>query len=79
VILLCGKDEFCDAQGWQTVASRQFVSRVGACIVPIHQAHKRTDIRRNDKNQRGYARVCLQDAGSAAPSPEPAQPELVPI
>ncbi len=30
-------------------------------MVAIHHAHKRTDIRRNDKNQRGYARVALQD------------------
>jgi hypothetical protein len=48
-------------------------------MVAIHHAHKRTDIRRHDKNQRGYARVCLQDATFAAPSPEPAQPELVPF
>lgn len=35
------------------------------------------DIRRNDKTQRGCARVALQDGTGAAPSPAPAQPELV--
>ena len=49
-------------------------------MVAIHHAHKRTDIRRNDKNQRGYARVSLQDAANfAVPSPEPSQPEFVPF
>jgi hypothetical protein len=48
-------------------------------MVSLHHAHKRTDIRRNDKNQRGYARVSLQDGNSVAPSPEQTQPELVPF
>ena len=58
---------------------RQFESQVCDHMVAIHHAHKRTDIRRHDKNQRGYAGVCLQDATFAAPSPELAQPELVPF
>ena len=50
-------------------------------MVAIHHAHKRTDIRRNDKNQRGYARVALQDApeADAEESLSPSQPELVPF
>jgi hypothetical protein len=57
----------------------EFESQVCDHMVAIHHAHKRTDIRRHDKNQRGYAGVCLQDATFAAPSPELAQPELVPF
>jgi hypothetical protein len=49
-------------------------------MIAIHRAHKRTDIQRNGKNQRGYARVSLQDAvDSTPPTPELAQPELVPF
>ena len=49
-------------------------------MVAIHHAHKRTDIRRNDKNQRGYGRVSLQAAAVAfVPSPAPAQQDLVPF
>jgi P4 family phage/plasmid primase-like protien len=77
--LLTAYNEFCEAQGWQAVTVRQFESQVCDHMVALHHAHKRTDIRRNDKNQRGYARVRLQETGSAAPSPEPAQPELVPF
>jgi hypothetical protein len=38
----------------------------------------RTDIERNDKNQRGYARVSLQEGGSVASSPEPDPSQVVP-
>jgi hypothetical protein len=78
-LLLRTYTDFCDSQGWQAVTVRQFESQVCDHMVAIHHAHKRTDIRRNDKNQRGYARVSLQDATFAAPSPELAQPELVPF
>ena len=68
-----------DTEGWQAVTVRQFESQVCDHMVAIHHAHKRTDIRRNDKNQRGYARVALQDMADSAPSPAPAQPELAPF
>lgn len=48
-------------------------------MVSLHHAHKRTDIRRHDKNQRGYARVCLQDGYDTEPALELTQPELVPF
>ena len=48
-------------------------------MVSIHHAHKRTDIRRNDKNQRGYARVSLHAAADFVPSPEPAPQEALPF
>jgi hypothetical protein len=48
-------------------------------MVSIHHAHKRTDIQRNDNNQRGYARVSLQEGDSVASSPEPDQSRDVPF
>jgi hypothetical protein len=78
--LITAYTDFCDSQGWQAVTVRQFESQVCDHMVAIHHAHKRTDIRRHDKNQRGYARVSLQDAAAAfVPSPAPAQQELVPF
>jgi len=77
--LLTAYNDFCDCQGWQAVTVRQFESQVCDHMVAIHHAHKRTDIKRNDKNQRGYARVSLQDAGDFAPSPAPAQQDMVPF
>jgi phage/plasmid-associated DNA primase len=68
--LLTAYNSFCASQGWQAVTVRQFESQVCDHMVSIHLAHKRTDIRRNDKNQRGYARVCLQESGYAVPAPE---------
>jgi P4 family phage/plasmid primase-like protien len=75
--LLTAYNSFCASQGWQAVTVRQFESQVCDHMVSVHRAHKRTDIQRNDKNQRGYARVSLQEAGSVAPSPEPAQPDFI--
>ncbi len=75
--LLPAYNSFCASQGWQAVTVRQFESQVCDHTVAIHHAHKRTDIRRNDKNQRGYARVSLHEADSVAPSPEPVQSEFV--
>jgi phage/plasmid-associated DNA primase len=77
--LLTAYNAFCASQGWQAVTVRQFESQVCDHMVSVHHAHKRTDIQRNDKNQRGYARVCLQDASSATPVPEPAQSGELPF
>jgi P4 family phage/plasmid primase-like protien len=77
--LLTAYNAFCESQGWQAVTVRQFESQVCDHMVSVHHAHKRTDIQRNDKNQRGYARVSLQEAGSVAPGPELAQSEDVPF
>jgi hypothetical protein len=65
--------------GFYLFTVRQFESQVCDHMVAIHHAHKRTDIQRNDKNQRGYARVSLQDAADFTPSPAPAQQDLVPF
>jgi putative DNA primase/helicase len=77
--LLTAYNHFCESQGWQAVTVRQFESQVCDHMVSLHHAHKRTDIRRHDKNQRGYARVVLRDGNYVEPSPEPDQPELVPF
>ncbi len=77
--LLTAYNAFCESQGWQAVTVRQFESQVCDHMVSLHRAHKRTDIRRNDKSQRGYARVALQEGGSVAPSPEPSQTDLIPF
>jgi len=75
--LLTAYNEFCEAQGWQAVTVHQFESQVCDHMVAIHHAHKRTDIRRNDKNQRGYARVSLQTADSVATQQRTYQQELI--
>ena len=77
--LLTAYNSFCASQGWQAVTVRQFESQVCDHMVSIHHAHKRTDIQRYDKNQRGYARVSLQEAGSVAPAPKPAQSVELPF
>ena len=63
---------------WQP-QPRQFEAQVCDHMVAIHHAHKRTDIQRNDKNQRGYARVSLRDASDFVPSPAPAQQDALPF
>lgn len=55
---------FCEEQGWQAVTVRQFENQVSDIMMEIHRVAKRTDIKRNDKNQRGFAHVGLkQEAG----------------
>ena len=77
--LLTAYNDFCESQGWQAVTVRQFESQVCDHMVAIHHAHKRTDIRRNDKNQRGYARVSIQSATDFVPSPAPAPQGTLPF
>jgi putative DNA primase/helicase len=52
---------FCVTRGWQAVTVRQFESTVSDIMMEIHRASKRTDIQRNNKNQRGYANIALKD------------------
>ena len=75
--LLTAYNDFCDSQGWQAVTVRQFENQVCDHMVSIHHAHKRTDIRRNDKNQRGYARVVLQNEKPVATPSQTNQQELL--
>jgi P4 family phage/plasmid primase-like protien len=77
--LLTAYNDFCETQDWQAVTVRQFESQVCDHMVAIHHAHKRTDVRRFDKNQRGYARVVLQTAADLTPSPAPVQQALIPF
>ena len=70
---------FAEEKGWQAVTVRQFENQVSDIMMEIHRVAKRTDIKRHDKNQRGFARVALRDAGAATPSPVPAQSEPVPF
>lgn len=51
--LLTAYNAFCESQGWQAVTVRQFESQVCDHMISVHHAHKRTDIQRTDKNQRG--------------------------
>ena len=66
-------------RGFESLPLRQFEILVCDHMVSLHHAHKRTDIRRNDKNQRGYAHVVLRDGNYVESYPEPDQPELVPF
>ncbi|MFA6561192.1 MAG: phage/plasmid primase, P4 family [Verrucomicrobiia bacterium] len=59
--LLTGYNKFCDERGWQAVTVRCFENHISDVMMEIHRVAKRTDIKRNDKNQRGFAHVCLQD------------------
>jgi hypothetical protein len=51
---------FCEEQGWQAVTVRQFEHQVSDIMMEVHRVAKRTDIKRNDKNQRGFAHVGLK-------------------
>ena len=58
--LLTAYSNFCDEQGWQAVTVRQFENQVSDVMMEVHRVAKRTDIKRNDKNQRGFAHVRLE-------------------
>ena len=51
---------FCEEQGWQAVTVRQFEHQVSDIMMEVHRVAKRTDIKRNDKSQRGFAHVGLK-------------------
>jgi P4 family phage/plasmid primase-like protien len=56
---------FCEEQGWQAVTVRQFEHQVSDIMMEIHRVAKRTDIKRNEKNQRGFAHVTLKHEETA--------------
>jgi P4 family phage/plasmid primase-like protien len=58
--LLTAYSNFCDEQGWQAVTVRQFENQVSDVMMEVHRVVKRTDIKRNEKNQRGFAHVRVQ-------------------
>jgi P4 family phage/plasmid primase-like protien len=59
--LVTAYSKFCDEQGWQAVTVRYFENHISDVMMEIHRVAKRTDIKRNDKNQRGFAHVCLRE------------------
>ncbi|MFH1067895.1 MAG: phage/plasmid primase, P4 family, partial [bacterium] len=53
-------NNFCDEQGWQAVTVRQFENQLGDMMMEVHRLAKRTDIKRHDKNQRGFVHATLK-------------------
>jgi P4 family phage/plasmid primase-like protien len=51
---------FCEEKGWQPVSAHLFATKISDIMMQLHRAAKRTDIKRNDKNQRGFAHVSLK-------------------
>jgi P4 family phage/plasmid primase-like protien len=51
---------FCDSQGWQALSVRQFEHEISDVMMETHRVVKRTDIKRNEKSQRGFAHVRLR-------------------
>jgi len=62
--LLTSYNDFCDEQGWQAVSGRQFERQVGDIVMEVHRAPRRNDIKRDGKNQRGFARIQMVVPGS---------------
>lgn len=58
--LVTAYSKFCDEQGWQAVTVRHFENHISDVMMEMHRVAKRTDIKRNDKNQRGFAHVGLR-------------------
>ena len=54
-------NDFCDAQGWQAVTTRQFERTVGDLMMEVHRVARRTDIKRFEKNQRGFMHVAIKE------------------
>jgi P4 family phage/plasmid primase-like protien len=52
-------NDFCEEQGWQALSTKQFQSQISDVMMEIHRAPKRTDIKRDGKNQRGFSNVEL--------------------
>lgn len=48
---------YCEDKGWQPVTVRQFENAISNVMLELHRSAKRTDIKRNDKNQRGFSNV----------------------
>ena len=52
-------NDFCELQGWQAVSTTPFNRQLSDIMMEIHRAAKRTDIKRHDKNQRGFAHIAI--------------------
>jgi P4 family phage/plasmid primase-like protien len=51
---------FCETKGWQAEKTTSFNRNIVNAMIEIHRAHKRTDVKRNDKNQRGFFNIRLK-------------------
>jgi P4 family phage/plasmid primase-like protien len=58
--LVTAYNDLCQEQGWQAVTVRQFENQISDRMMEIHGVVRRTDIKRNDKSQRGFAHVRLK-------------------
>lgn len=61
---------FCEQQGWQAVTVHRFENSIANVMMELHRVAKRTDIKRHDKNQRGFAHISLARSDEPAPYPE---------
>ncbi len=51
--------KFCEDRGWQAMSTRQFENVLRDLMMEIHRVPKRTDVKRNEKSQRGFVHVAL--------------------
>lgn len=52
--------DFCDDHGWQPVSGRHFEHQIGDIMMEMHRSPRRTDIKRYEKNNRGFKHVGLR-------------------
>ena len=57
--LLTSYNNYCDDKSWQGVSTRQFETQIYDIMMDIFRTPKRTNIKREGKNQRGFANVAL--------------------
>lgn len=55
--LQIGYLEYCKSRCWQALPERRFLTELPDAMLTLHRSVKRTDIKRDDKNQRGFAGV----------------------
>lgn len=58
--LLTAYFNFCDAKGWQAENATSFNRNITDAMLEIHRTHKRTDVKRDNKNHRGFYNVKLK-------------------
>lgn len=55
--LQVGYQEYCERRGWQALPERKFLTELPDAMLTLHRSVKRTDIKRDGKNQRGFSGV----------------------
>lgn len=58
--LQVGYLEYCKIRGWQALPERKFLTELPDAMLTLHRSVKRTDIKRDGKNQRGFAGVAFE-------------------